>query len=268
MSKLLNPKMLLASVGIVLTASTAGLGCWCRTPGPVLDQIESSNMVVVGRVASVSETKAELIAERVYKGIAKPGDKLEFVQGQFGDCRRGFRKEEIGAAYLLYLGESKEEGLHVASICGRTNPIPKAFADLAYLDRIDEVVGRTRLYGYFTTAKMTAPDLENLEIKITRANSKAVWSVKTNANGLFEVYGLPPGDYIIEPQTPDGWNIDSKYMFGIDNPSKSTRAYTVTVKAGRHTETRIRIYKTEIVSGYRHFQLVTNDPVEDSACSQ
>ncbi len=104
---------------------------------------------------------------------------------------------------------------------------------------MNEVAGKTRLSGYYTTAKADMPDVERLLIKIT---GKKSYSLRTDKNGFFEVYDLPPGDYVVEPQIPAGWSVDGKHMFGLDNydPTKF-RGYTVTIKKKRHTSARTRI---------------------------
>jgi len=212
--------------------------------GPVLDRFEGSNSVIVGRILSVSENEAKLVVDQTYKGKLRVGEQLRFVQGTFGDCVRGFSTEEIGQKYLLYLDKPSKDSTYEASTCNGSNRLSSAFDDLAYLDRMSEVVGKTRLSGYFTTARDEKPDVEGLLIKVT---GKKSYSLRTDKNGFFEVYDLPPGDYIIEPQIPNLWKIDMKYMFGIDEHNLrktipfATFKYTESVKAKRHTSARIRI---------------------------
>lgn len=234
-----NFKLLLLCLALILSCHVAGFGCWCRDPGPVLKQFERSKSVIVGRLASVSEAEARLVVDRVYKGKLRVGDQLSFVQGTFGDCLRGFGSEEIGQQYLFYLDRPSKGSMYEASICNRSNRLALAFDDLAYLDRMSDVGGKTRLSGYFTTIRDDKPDVEGLLIKVT---GKKSYSVRTDKNGFFELYDLPPGDYILEPQIPARWGIDGQYMFGVEyeDPSKF-KEYTVTIKAKRHTTTRIRI---------------------------
>ncbi|MEQ1644795.1 MAG: hypothetical protein ABL959_15205, partial [Pyrinomonadaceae bacterium] len=224
---------------LILSANVTSFGCWCRDPGPVLDRVEDSKFVIVGRLASVGETKAKIVVERIYKGSLKVGDQLDFEQGQFTDCVRGFGIHEIGQEYLFYLNAPSNEPTYAASICNGSNVLARAFDDLAYLDKISDVARKTRLSGYFTTARDDKPNVEGLLIKVT---GKKSYSLKTDKNGFFEVYDLPPGDYVIEPQIPARWNVDGKYMFRLENydPNKF-KGYTVTVKKKRHASARIRI---------------------------
>lgn len=234
-----NLKFLLVCLALILSAHVVGFACWCRDAGPVLDQFERSKSVIVGRLASVSEAEATLAVDRVYKGDLRVGDQIRFVQGTFGDCLRGFTSEEIGKQYLFYLVSPSKESMYEASICNRSNELALAFDDLAYLDKLPEVAGKTRLSGYFTTVGDNKPDVEGLLVKVSGRKN---YSVKTDKNGFFELYDLPPGDYIIEPQIPARWRIDGQYMFGAGNEDSSKfKRYTVTIKAKRHTTTRIRI---------------------------
>ncbi len=239
MSNKPNFKVLLLCFALILLTNAVAFGCWCRDAGPVLDRFESSNSVIVGRLVSVSGNEAKLVVDQTYKGKLRVGDQLRFVQGTFADCVRGFGSGEIGQKYLLYLDKPSKESTYEASTCNGSNRLSSAFDDLAYLDRMSEVAGKTRLSGYFTTARDDKPDVEGLLIKIT---GKKSYSLRTDKNGFFEVYDIPPGDYIVEPQIPPRWRVDRKYMFGVaDEDSTKFKGHTETVKNKRHTSARIRI---------------------------
>jgi hypothetical protein len=234
--------LFLAPITIILSAHAVTLGCLCRTNGTVLDEFEESNLVVVGRVISVDATKAIMVVERAFKGGAKAGDQLTFIQSQFGDCVIGFGSDTVGESYLLYLDKPSKiagaEPIYEASLCSRSNKLSLAFEDMAYFDKINEVRGKTRLSGFIRTIEANRPNFGGLVIKIEGQKKK--YSVITDTNGFFEIYDLPAGDYVIDPEIPMGWHIDSQYMFGIDKPLASNR-YQVTVKPKRHTITRITV---------------------------
>src|SRR3954452_11952697 len=137
-----NLRRLLFCLALILSTNVAGFGCWCREPSPILDQFERSKSVIVGRLASVSEKEATLVVDRVYKGKLSVSDQLRFDQGTFVNCLRRFTSKEIGQQYLLYLGKPSKESTYEASICDRSNKLASAFDDLAYLDRMSEVVGK------------------------------------------------------------------------------------------------------------------------------
>src|SRR3954470_7915457 len=93
------PALVLGPLMILLFADMTAFACWCRSAGPVLDEFESSKLVLVTRIVSVEKEQAKLIIERVFKGNAKVGDELKFAQGDFNDCVRRFDAEEVGQKY-------------------------------------------------------------------------------------------------------------------------------------------------------------------------
>jgi len=235
-------RRLFLCLALILSAYVAGFGCWCRDPGPVFDQFERSKSVIVGRLAAVTETEAILVIDRVYKGELGVGDQLRFVQGTFGDCIRGFDSDEIGQQYLFYLDRPLKGSMYEASTCNRSNRLTLAFDDLAYLNKLPDVAGKTRLSGFFKSDEANAPNLEGLSIAVL--GMKRNYFLKTDKNGFFEIYDLLPGDYRIEPSMPPEWRMDWKRMFGPDfsDASKYT-SFVETVKQNRHTFTRILITK-------------------------
>ncbi len=240
-----NIVIFLFSLLFVASMNAVTYACWCRDRGPVLEEFEGAKLVVVARVLSVGELKAVMGVERVFKGKVKEGDQLNFIQGQFSDCVISFQPSEVGQKYLFYLGMpttrlGKKEPLYEAFVCGRSSKLARAFDDMAYLDRISEVRGKTRISGYFETRLADPPNFEGLIVRIKR--KKKSYFVKTDQNGYFEIYDLSPGEYVIEPEIPAGWQVDQKYMFGL-NESRPFHGYTVTVKAKHHTSTKIRLIR-------------------------
>ncbi len=260
----LNFNLFLLCVTLILSASVTSFGCWCRYPGTVLKQFENSKSVIVGRLASVSETEAKLVVDKVYKGKLHVGEQLKFDQGTFGNCLRGFSSEEIGQQYLFYLNQPPNAKVYAASICNRSNKIARAFADMAYLNKIDSVAGKTRVYGYFRTDETITPNVEGLVITITRLKTKNAYSVTTDKNGFFEFYDLPPGEYKLEPMVPAGWRIDEEQFFGIDrDPSWRVHAIAFTIKAKKDVETRIPIIRDNTAGGYPTLWFAPiNDPTK------
>ena len=237
-------KIFLFSLTFILAANVSTFGCWCRTSGAVLDEFEKSEQVLVARLISTDASKAIMLVERSYKGKSKPGDQLTFEQGQFGDCVIGFEADKVGDRYLFYLNKSAQltrgtETIYSASLCSRNNKLARAFDDMAYLDKLPVTKGRTRLSGFIGTKY--DEDSQNFAGMMIRVKGKQnSYSVTTDANGFFEIYDLPAGDYVIDPEVPSGWRIDYQYMFGIAKPSLSNR-YQISVKANRHTTTKISV---------------------------
>jgi hypothetical protein len=208
-----------------------------QTP-TVLESFDASNLVVATRLAAVEKvreksktneydisyiTSATMIVTKVYKGDVKVGDELKFAQGGGGDCVWTFDEEEVGLEFLFYLGKPSKGhpmigdedpradagAMYYAITCGRSNSLKGAVDDLAYLDKIGKVRGKTRLSGTFRTWYDYGFDPEGIKLSII-GKTKTL-TAKTDKNGFFEVYDLPPGEYTARVDVPFGWKIDD-YM--------------------------------------------------------
>jgi hypothetical protein len=84
--------------------------------------------------------------------------------------------------------------------------------DLLFLDNLDKVKGKTRISGtvQFDIEDDKSPSLGGLIITI-QGNGRT-YKVKTDKNGVYEIYGLPPGMYSIAPEIPRGFKIDEFYL--------------------------------------------------------
>lgn len=251
-----SPKTLLLSLGIVLIANTAILACSCGEPVPVLDQFERSEFVFTGRLTMADRTKAVITVERTYKGKLKAGETLDFVNGGHGDCSRGYRTADVGREYLFYLSVPTEGSMFNPSLCSRSTAVERAFDDLSYLNKLPATAGRTRLSGYFISREENIPNVEGLVITVS--GTKRQYELTTDKNGLFEVYDLAPGDYIVTPQIPIGWQMGYQKMSGINN--NKILSYELTVKSKRHTATRIPIFRTPVAHYPRIWFAPINDP--------
>ncbi|MEP6947253.1 MAG: hypothetical protein ABJA02_15140 [Acidobacteriota bacterium] len=80
----------------------------------------------------------------------------------------------------------------------------------------------------------------------------------TDKNGFFEVYDVAPGDYIVTPQVPIGWQIGYSQKSGVD--INKTLSYELNVKSKRHTTTRIPIFRPPIAHYPRIWFAAINDP--------
>jgi hypothetical protein len=234
----------------------------------VLDSYESSELVVAVRLASVEKIRekeeeydighirsATMIISKVYKGNVKPGQALKFAQGGGADCVWTFDEEWVGDEFLFYLGppttghpwmedeDSSSEPMYRAITCGRSNSLKGAVDDLSYLENIDKVRGRTRLSGRFG-AWWFNDDFSGAEIKLRIIGKTKSYNAKTDKNGFFEVYDLPPGEYVVEVKAPYGWKINDYMLertstgFPEFDPRAKPKAkdqIPVVIKKGRHS---------------------------------
>jgi len=241
---------LAAAVAVVLLQTSIGFGCTCAPKRPVLDEFEWAGVVVIARVASVEKAEkkdrerydygvrsARLVIEKVYKGEAKVGQEIVFAQGDGANCLMRFSEEYIGRRALYYLGDvpPNDEPM-VVSFCGRSGSVDTATEDLLYLDKLGQVRGKTRVSGKYAGG-FYRRDLKVAGRKIRFVTDADSYETITDENGVFEIYGLPPGDYRLEPELQPGLTLDGAWLSlsGGANLDKSTDTYVAfTLKPKRH----------------------------------
>jgi Carboxypeptidase regulatory-like domain len=220
----------LFSVSLLLIAHQSANACSCGPRGSVLDSFDGSDEVVVSRVMSVEKAEntenrpyvdgvksATMVVEKVFKGKLKPRDEIVFGQGGGADCIWTFNENSVGHQYLFYLDRpetlananflpSKEPGLWFAFGCGRSNVLAGATEDLLYLEKMKKVRGKTRISGSIGGGS-DYPDLSVAGKKIKIIGPNKTYVTKTDKDGVFEIYDVPPGKYFVEPEIPSGWMI-------------------------------------------------------------
>lgn len=235
------------SLVILLAAADLAAACSCRPPGTVLEKFANSENVGVFKLRSVEtallETdttrvrytkSATFIVEKVFKGKLQAGRELVFQPGGGGDCLWNYRKEMEGTDYLLYLyGDADEREVWGVSMCSGSRPAKYLPADLYYLEKMVKMRGKTRLSGTLTQSIETAREdgvssREPLAAKTVNIKGRGRnVRLKTDKNGVYEIYGLPPGKYTVTPENVIGYK-----------PYQLHRgtAYEKEIKAGGHAE--------------------------------
>lgn len=233
--------MLVFISSLVFGAGVAN-ACWCVNDGSVLGEFGAAKSVILARTVSVERAEdsrslygiasAKLEVIKVYKGSFKPRDQMTFAQGGGGDCIWTFKEESIGQEYLFYLSPSdKFKGMWHGPVCSRSGRANQAASDLLYLDHMEEMRGKTRISGMVDFRHTDSVNVAGMKIRITGA--KDSYELRTDANGVFEIYDVPPGKYTVEAETPKGWkpadeqkipievlaqkHVDLKLYFEIDN---------------------------------------------------
>ena len=227
--------LLVLSCAFLLSATQTAVACSCGKRPNVLDAFEQSDEVVIVRVLSVEKAqdtnerhyvdgvkRATLIVEKVFKGKLKVRDEIVFGQGGGADCIWTFSEESIGDQLLFYLTRpekfadqpyppSKEPGLWFAFGCGRSRGLMGATEDLLYLENMKKRRGQTRISGSIGGG-LDYPDID-VERKLIKLIGKdKTYETKTDKDGIFEIYNLPPGKYLVEPEMAAGWKIDPYWL--------------------------------------------------------
>ncbi len=271
----------LFSVSLFVIASQSASACSCGPRGNVLDSFEASDEVVILRVISVEKAEntenrqyvdgvrsATMIIEKVFKGKLKVRDEIVFGQGGGSDCIWTFNEESVGHKYLFYLNRpekladlpylaSKEKGLWFAFGCGRSRGLASVTEDLLYLEKMNKVRGKTRISGSIGGG-FDFPDLDVAEKKIKIIGPKKTYETKTDKDGVFEIYDVPPGKYFVEPETPAGWKINPYWLRYSDsvvrvdrgNPEmKSLRQVAIMLEPKKHASLDIVLTVENSVRG-------------------
>ena len=247
-------RIVLAAAALLLQTSIA-FACTCAPRGSVLDEYESSSVVMIARIASVEKAakadksdhdygirSSRLVVEKVYKGDVRVGDELVFAQGNGMNCLMRFSEETIGDRILLYEGRPPAGTPWSVSFCGRSASVERATEDLLYLDKMDEVRGKTRVSGKYTGG-FYGRELKVGGRKIRIVSDSDAYETTTDDKGIFEIYGLPPGNYRLEPELDPGINLDP-YWIGFSGFSRDQLSDTYvafTLKPKRHVSIHLGV---------------------------
>jgi hypothetical protein len=273
----------LAVVGfIVFLIAPEVFGCSCGEKPTIVQQMEWAPVVLTGRIESLQKLREEerehdyrayrsatLQVEKVYSGNVKVGDKLLLAQGSGSDCGLTWDAKDVGDKWLFYLGkpstrrfgvpvddaselsETKEVPMYGTSFCGRSTSLTSAAPDLAYLDNLVKRKGKTRVSGVLDFGERS---VEGIEVRIKGKNAQ--FKTKYVKGGFFEVYDIPPGEYLLEVFAPSGWKtVYWRYRSAIQEfdhealreLKKNQRP--IRILAGKHVEVDLGLAPDTMIKG-------------------
>ena len=228
--------LLVSFLGLRFVAATA---CVLLPLPTVLDAYRDADVVVIARMVAIEKTEeqddihlsirsATMVVQKVFKGNVKVQDAIRFAQSNGIDCLWTFDEKMVGREYLLYLNPPDEPSDLWYLGHGRSNDLSYAANDLLYLNNLEKVRGKTRVSG---TLDGDFPVVGKKVRIIGRYNT---YQTATNEHGVYEIYGVPPGEYLIAPEMPYGWIIDTDGSFPTVSEraihSKSHKAFTLRPK--------------------------------------
>jgi hypothetical protein len=259
---------------LLFFAARGAHACSCIASPTVLDAYERANFVVIVRVVSVEKSEkaapegqiadgeryvagvksTRVLVERAFKGRLKAGDEMTFAQGGGADCIWTFNEQSVGQKFLFYLNPLKNSAVWMAGTCGRSTSVESAGDDLLYLNNLGKVRGKTRLSGTIGF-EGDGPSVGGRMIRIV--GEKKSYEVKTDSKGVYEIYDLPAGRYMVEPETPAGWKLDAYWLeyspsvAGDENPGErqSSNKIPVIVEDRKHAALDIRFEIDNAVRG-------------------
>lgn len=255
-----NPYRILLLIVLVISflslRTATAIACVLLPLPTVLDAYEKADVVIIARAVSIEETmepdpihlnirSATMVVQKVFKGNLKVQDAVSFAQGNGIDCLWTFDKEMIGHEYLLYLNSPDQASDLWYLGQGRSAEVSDAANDLRYVNNVEKVRGQTRVSG---TLEDDFP-FAGRNVRIIRKGK--TYRAAIDEHGVYEIYGLPPGKYLIAPELPSGWIIDREETFPTVSErrshSKSYKAFTLRSK--RHAVIDFALKIDNVVAG-------------------
>ena len=222
-------KTLFLTVILVLLCLNAPVAdaCSCGGYPAVCGAYQSADAVFIGTVQTVEAKMlktedgreyiggqdAKVQVEKAFKGTPKP----EVVfRSEGSSCDAVY---EEGQRWLFYAYYNKETRKWTIAACDRSKLIDGASEDLRYLEGLPKTAKQTRISGEikhyeedpvkgFTAVK----NIIGAKVKITGEGKS--YETFTDKDGIYEVYGLPPGKYKVEPEIPLGLKIRFPIHYG------------------------------------------------------
>ena len=195
-----------AALGILLFSAELVMACSCAGTPSVCGAFAGADAVFVGTVTRVErktakdETGREHVVgqtayvqvDEAFKGAKAP--QLIFIS--YGSSCDVIYEE--GQRRLFYARYSKQDKAWSIGGCDRSTLLQHAADDLLYLRGLPGSAQKTRIAGELKTR-----DYKPLMgVKVKFIGETKTYEVFTDKNGVYEIYDLPAGKYIIEPDIP------------------------------------------------------------------
>lgn len=271
---------------IFLLSLRTAEACSCGPRSTVLDAFNHSDVVVIATAVSVEKTEPEktdppdqtsdreyylngikstsMRVEQVFKGTLKVGDEMILRQGNGANCVWTFDEEAIGEKFLFYLSRPKNSSRWVAITCGRSGQVDNAGDDLLFLNNLNKVRNKTRISGTLSFRYETGESPAGRKIRII--GTRRTQEIKTDDNGVYEIYDLPAGRYFIEPEIPRGWKV-ARYWVG-ESPSldrnadyRSLERIAIILEANKHAALDLMLDVDNVIRGHIYDPL--GQPMKD-----
>jgi hypothetical protein len=202
--------------------SVTALACTCVQGISVDKQYDDAKVVGIFKFQSKGikwnekghgERIVNFTTEKVYKGDIKVGQTIAVPEWGNNACPYYFGKSAVGDEFLLFPDPGpNSEDLWTVHVCTGSKRLGEAPADLLYLDKLAAVRGKTRLYGTITANWRKESRTEPIsDLPVTISGDGKIYHLKTDRNGVYEIYGLPPGEYRVTPASIDGWDEFNKF---------------------------------------------------------
>lgn len=156
----------------------------------------------MGQTDDDYDQTAYVDVEKVYKGRRRG----HIVLRQLGS--RHAQKFIYGSRYLFYANYDRAKKFWEVRPCGSTRMAAYVQDDLRFLDGLPATAKRSRVAGEIV---LYDPEPERAGgahrmpgVKVRIVGEGGEFEAVTDANGVYEIYDLPPGRYRIQPRVPSG----------------------------------------------------------------
>jgi len=225
------------SFALLLITTDVANGCSCSGYPTICAAYASADGVFIGSVRKVERLEpkkkeapgefpdtqiAHIQVEKVFKG--EDISEAVFRAGS-SSCDMVYKE---GQHWLFYAHYDKKSQAWRIGGCSRSASIENAPDDLLYLQALPASAQKTRLSGvlkhYENDAVKGFSLVENLSgVRVKVSDGQKTYEDYTDGNGVYEIYGLPPGRYSVQPEIPPGMKIRFPMYYGeIDYSDRKT----------------------------------------------
>jgi hypothetical protein len=208
-----------AALATLFICSRPALACSCLGTPSVCGAFELAEAVFVGTVTRVENQTARdedgqenivgqvayVQVDEAFKGV-KASELIFRSYNTSCDTRY-----EAGERRLFYANYGKEDKAWAIGGCGRSTLLQGAGDDLLYLRGLPGSAQKTRIAGELWNRANEKP-LAGVKVKLI--GERATHEVFSDTNGVYEIYDLPAGKYIIKPETPLNLKLDMSLRAG------------------------------------------------------
>ncbi|MEW6208386.1 MAG: hypothetical protein AB1631_08460 [Acidobacteriota bacterium] len=184
--------------------------------GKVLGGTSSEEKVVEGRRVSYEYGMVRFSIEETFKGVTSTQLEISWL----GLC--GYGGLTRGERYLVYARE--DNSILYGSSCS-TKPVRKSQEDISFLRNLPALGTGGRIYGTISahTGTRDYPPMAGVKVVILNEHNDRI-EVVTDNKGRYEITGLKPGKYIVEPEWPKHYvDGNSSYRYRMNEVEVSDR---------------------------------------------
>ena len=201
----------------LLINSSSVFACSCIGHPTACAAYHGARAVFIGTVQNVQNQKitakdgneyiggqvARVQVEKAFKGMKE----TEVIFRSWGSsCDVVYRE---GDRWLFYAYYSEKTNSWEIGDCGRSKLIESAAEDLLYLQGLPASAERTRISGtlahYENDPVKGFTRVRNIiGAKVRLIGAQKTYEVFTDKNGVYEIYDVPAGKYVVDPEVPHG----------------------------------------------------------------